>query len=182
MFNIVLENGPEIQRRLSKLGTDIEQRVVTMAMYKAWRIVLAAVKQKARALHRGQSGRNMASQLAASVEVEILRGGRYGGRLAEGVFGLVIQHEPSWPGFVTYGKGAKSSLKTKRVSGGKRYYIPAAIEYGHAFPGRGRGGRKGAPKDVAARAYMKPAFEATKDRVIAVITQEIHHGLEIYGR
>lgn len=46
------------------------------------------------------------------------------------------------------------------TSDNKRYYIPNAIEYGHAFAGRGGG--SSAPKDVAPRPFMRPAYEAKR--------------------
>jgi dienelactone hydrolase len=45
------------------------------------------------------------------------------------------------------------------TQGGQRYYIPAAIEFGHADPGKGGSGSK----DVPAIPYARQAYETTKN-------------------
>lgn len=62
----------------------------------------------------------------------------------------------------------------------KRHYIPAAIEYGHAFPGRGGG--KNAPKDVPANPFASSAFEANKDRTYRRTRQQIWERMQAFIR
>ncbi|MCP4567637.1 MAG: hypothetical protein GY841_08665 [FCB group bacterium] len=58
---------------------------------------------------------------------------------------------------------------------GKRYYIPFAIEYGHAYPGRGGGSSP--PKDVAPVPFMRKAYDSQKrpavDKIIDTLWQEV---------
>jgi hypothetical protein len=96
----------------------------------------------------------------------------------------------SYAGDVYYVKGARSQLKwssnieTKKTSyrPGReegRYYIPVAIEYGHAFPGRGRasGGGKHPPKDVAAKPFLRPALDVTLPAAPKIFERHLVHAI-----
>ena len=88
--------------------------------------------------------------------------------------------------FIYYTKGSAFDLQTKKLikSSGKRYFIPSAIEYGHAFPGRG-GGRN-APKDVKPRPFMRPVYENNRlkiaQRTLDLLREGIHKYIENYAK
>ena len=65
--------------------------------------------------------------------------------------------------------GAKTIIKPVEefvhiTKEGQRYYIPYAVEYGHAFPGRG--GKKNSPKDVKPMPFMRKAYEENKQQAV----------------
>jgi hypothetical protein len=67
---------------------------------------------------------------------------------------------------VYFTKGTAFDIATKKMikttkHPSKRYFIPSAIEYGHAFPGKG--GKKGGLKDVPAKPFARPAYEANRE-------------------
>lgn len=142
---------------MAKFERKFAQDILKQAMRRGFATTLAMAKANAATFVGG----NIGNRLAASLQIRVMPA-KFRKR---GEWGLVIQHKAGTPGFV---------YTTKKTS--VRYYIPAAIEYGHAFPGRG--GRKGAPKDVAPIRYMKPAFESTKNQAIATVTGEIKKGIE----
>lgn len=59
-----------------------------------------------------------------------------------------------------------------------RFYIPFAIEYGHAFPGRGRG--RNAPKDVPANPFMAEAYERNRYRASNLALSKLWNKLETH--
>jgi hypothetical protein len=74
---------------------------------------------------------------------------------------------------------------------GTRYYIPFAIEYGHAFPGRGSGvymakgmsekrakQKASGNKDVAPIQFMRKAFEANRKKAVDVLRDKVLRHLE----
>jgi HK97 gp10 family phage protein len=60
---------------------------------------------------------------------------------------------------------------------GRDAYYASWVEFGH----RGRVGSKvaGPPKWVAARPFMRPAFEATKDQALAAILDKLAEQLDV---
>jgi hypothetical protein len=59
---------------------------------------------------------------------------------------------------------------------GRRYFVPAAIEYGHARAGRG--GKKNAPKDVAAIPFMRTASDMNLKKGEKIFAREAKRGIE----
>ena len=166
MIHVAIEGGKEIERRLAGLERKVAQQIVKKAARTAFKPTLAAARANALSLVGGRMGARIAKALKIyTMDRRFLRRGEWG---------LTIR-EKSSEGLLYYTKGSMSSLVTRRTTG-RRYHIPTAIEYGHAFPGRG--GRKNAPKDVAPRRFMKPAFDSTKERASRVAANEIKRGIE----
>jgi len=133
-----LMGAKEIQRVLDNLTNKEVAKAARTACREAQKVImLPEYKGKARAMVGGRMG----SQIAAALKVramKVMRQGHYGVK--------ILLDEPEE--FVYH------------TADGKRYFIPSAIEYGHAFPGRG-GGRN-APKHVAANPFARTAFENKK--------------------
>jgi len=86
---------------------------------------------------------------------------------------LLVMTKPDVPEFVGYSKGSASSIKSKKLVSGTRYYIPAAIEFGHAFPGRGGSGAK----DIAPIPFMRSAADAKEDESRRLFIYRINQGI-----
>ena len=80
--------------------------------------------------------------------------------------------------FVYFTKGSSSDLDRKKFNkdSGKRYFIPTAIEYGHAYPGRG--GKKKAPKDVQPKPFMRPVYEKHRLGIAQRTMELMRQGIE----
>jgi hypothetical protein len=115
-------------------------------------VMLPAYKKYAKIMVGGKMGALIAENLIVRAMTKMKRG-NYGYKVALpedlGVF---------------FTEGSSFDINTKKQLSGKRYYIPAAIEYGHAFPGRG--GKKNSPKDVPASPFAKTAYEANSESII----------------
>ena len=83
-------------------------------------------------------------------------------RQKKGQYGMLVRIRPGVDEFVVVSKS------------GRRGYIPAAIEYGHAFPYRGG---KGAAKDVAARPFMRPALDVTLPNAPKIFKRHLVHAI-----
>ncbi|HUX17238.1 MAG TPA: hypothetical protein VMW52_12250, partial [Phycisphaerae bacterium] len=57
---------------------------------------------------------------------------------------------------------------TGKLVSGARHYIPNAIEYGHAKRGGGT---------VAARSYLRTAFDATKNQALQTVNTVLDNGI-----
>lgn len=144
----------KIEKGLMNIEKKLAVKIVRTALRDAAKVFRQAQKANARSIVGGQTGQKIARNII--IRKAKLRAKRY-------VYGIDSFINPKETSFV----GVTGS--------NKRYYIPSAIEYGHAFPGRG-GGRN-PPKDVPAMPYMRPAFETQKDLAEATfrrhITQEL---------
>ena len=167
-FSVQITGAKEIEAKLLSLERKFARTIVKDALREGANHLMKAMKGRARTIGKGQTG--MGKRIANALAVRVWR------RQYRGVYGLGIRLKRD-PAFVGYAQGSASSLKSKKLVQGRRYFIPTAIEYGHAFPGRG--GRKGAPKDVPARPFARPAIDAEKGPVERIINRRLLDGL--YG-
>ena len=137
-------------------------------------ITLPALKASALRISRVDGG-GMGAKISNAMKVRAmtkLNRGSYGSKC------LIEETED----FIYYTKGSAFDLQTKKLikGSGKRYFIPAAIEYGHAFPGRG-GGRN-APKDVKPQPFLRPVYESNRlkiaQRTLDLLREGIHKYVE----
>ena len=158
MIQMKIENARAVQDALNAFEKKISKKIVRQGVRAAWKPLLDRAKANARANVGGSEGGKIAKALKLRA-FKKQKPGQYGMHVSMSFYG----------GDVYYITGAHSQLKwssdieTKKTSykPGRevgRYYIPSAIEYGHAFPGRGGG--KSAPKDVAAMPFLRPAADA----------------------
>jgi len=154
MISMTLEGGKELEAKLIGLERKVAKKIVRSAVRAGSKPILAAAKSNAQSVVGGTMGGVISRVLQVRAPKEQERG-RYAVR---------IQH------------GQKADDVLIQISAsGKRAYIPNAIEYGHAAPGRGG---KGAPKDVPALPYMRPAFDSTKGRAERALSAELIGGIE----
>jgi len=144
-----IENAQEVQDALNAFERKISQKIVKQATKAAWTPLLKQIKKNARALDQGKTeqkkSKRMGHRIAVAMVLQPFR------KQKSGSYGMKIWIDPK-----VAGQFVEESTRT-----GNRNYIPAAIEYGHAFPGRGQGPGGNAPKDVAAKPFMRPALDAT---------------------
>jgi len=155
MISMILEGGKELEAKLIGLERKVAKKIVRSAVRAGSKPILAAAKSNAQSVVGGTMG----GVISRVLQVRAMKKQR------RGQYAVRIQH------------GEKADDVLIQVSAsGKRAYIPNAIEYGHAAPGRG--GVKGAPKDVPALPYMRPAFDSTKGRAERALSAELIGGIE----
>jgi len=148
MIQIKIENARAVQNALNAFENKIAKKVVRQAVRAAWKPLLDRAKENARA----NVGGRMGALIARSLQLRAFR------RQKKGQYGMLVRLRPGIDEFVVISKS------------GKRAYLPAAIEYGHAFPYRGG---KGAAKDVAAIPFMRPALDVTLPNAPAIFESHL---------
>ncbi len=146
---------------LAKLFTRLTKTELAKAARKATREANKQVTLPAAVRGASAIGGEMGGLIAQSLTVRSMT------KLKKGHYGTKVIIKPS-DQFVYYSQT------------GKRYFIPTAIEYGHAFPGRG--GIPYAPKDVAPRPFMRSAYEAKRRAASAVAMELLRKNIEAYVR
>lgn len=162
MISMKIENAQAIQNALNKFENKIAKKIVRDGLKKSFKPVLKRIKVNARALDTGRKKGKKASQrighrIATALKMQPFR------KQKKGSYGLKIWI-PS--------KNAEQFIEISERTG-HRNYIPMAIEYGHAFPGRGLGGGRGAPKDVPAKSFMRKELDYARTEPINKFRQEI---------
>lgn len=156
LFNIQVSGAKEFTAMLDRLERKTVNKIAKDICRKSMQPMLAAAQANAANLGQGRMSQLMSKKLKVyNIKKRNLRRGHFGAK---------ISFQSKVPEFIGMQMNAFSNIKTRKTFG-RRYYIPHAIEYGHAFPGRGGG--KGAPKDVAARPFIRPAFDSKKEAVAA---------------
>lgn len=172
MIEMTLAGVKEVEAKLVGLERKVAKKLVRTALRAAAKPIQLAAKSNA----IGVVGGKMGGLLAGNLQVRAFKKQR------PGQYGLYVGLKPDVDEFVSRGQGY-GELRTKEVRslGGQfsRAYIPNAIEYGHAFPGRGG---KNAPKDVPAMPYMRPAMDSKKDESARVFWQILWSSIERTAR
>jgi len=150
MISIQLENGPELQRQLDKLEKKVAKKIIRKAVRAGQKPVLAKAKENAWNMVGGMMGRLIAKNTAIRIPKKKRRGG----------YTLSVRQKPGIPEFI------------HNTKNGVRYYIPAAIEFGHAAPGD-----KGGAKHVAAVPFMRDAAKLQKSQSEIIVKREILQGI-----
>ncbi|HUV67479.1 MAG TPA: HK97 gp10 family phage protein [Sedimentisphaerales bacterium] len=161
-----------LERKLNKLPAKVGKTVVRKALRQGAKPVQAAAKANAASLVGGTIG----SQIAKSIGTRA-KSAKW--RRKYGAYGIFVGVDPSNKhehDFVYFTGGSAFSTKTRKQVVGRRHYIPNAIEYGHAFPGRGGG--KNPPKDVAAVGYMRKAYHSQGSGATQIVIREMKVGVE----
>jgi hypothetical protein len=150
-----LTGDKEVIEALEKLGKDVENQIAQEVCAAAMEPMLKAAEINAASLGSNIDVNNidMSDLISNNLEIKKFKNKK------AGQYGAQVRTKPKVAVF---------------VSG--KYYIPFAIEYGHAFPGRGGG--KNAAKDVAAVPFMRPAFDSTKEQCLALAEVELKKKIE----
>lgn len=108
------------------------------------------------------------------------------GDLARGVISQITWDKNASKAFA--GAGMDKGMNDKFVvttKHGARYYIPAAVEYGHRAPGAAmsiektkRGKRKKSKKVVKAHPFMRPAYKSNRQRVVVIVENHIRRAIQ----
>jgi hypothetical protein len=160
---IWIDGDKQVKDTLEALGKQVTKRLAGKAAKETMnQEPLQAAKQNARSMVGGKMGDLLSRFLTVRV---------WGKR---GKKGASVQiDETANDIFVEYSSGSSSDINTKKTSG-KRYYIPYAIEYGHAFPYKGGSGNK----DVKPIPFMRTAFESSKGGIIGGFKKRIVDEIE----
>ena len=147
-------------KEISSLLKTIERKESAKIARKSTResnkeIIAPALKQSAVNMVGGRLGGLIANAVAVRAMTKMRRG-NYGSKVILKDTDALVYH----------------------TKDGHRFYIPSAIEYGHAFPGRGRG--KNPPKDVAANPFARTVYEANAMRTIHTTTKKMWKKLGIF--
>jgi hypothetical protein len=139
------EGFKRFDKKLLDMDRKIAKKVVRQSVRASQKIILGQVRSNASSMVGGTMG-NLISKLTTIRAPKKQRKGSYM---------LIVRQRPDSSEFIYY---------TKSIVGGRaagtRYYIPAAIEYGHGFPGRS------GTKDVAPIPFTRIAFEQKKNAAI----------------
>jgi hypothetical protein len=177
-IELQIKGAAEIAAKLQQIEKKMSQKIIRSACREGSKVIEGQVKNNIRSMVGGEMGRRMVNAL----------GVRAWKRQRPGGYGVGIRFLPEKDdlrrkrpvgvaAFTVYTMGSASSIKShKLIAGSRTYYIPTAIEYGHAFPGRG--GKKGAPKDVAAIPYFRQAFDSEKNNAERAMREVILVGIE----
>jgi hypothetical protein len=143
MITIELEGALELEKKLAALQIKMARKIRARAVKAGARITLARAKAIAPVIIGGRMG----DIIARALQIRTMK------KPPRGAYGVRVQHSAD----------ANDEL-VHITRDGRRYYIPNAIEHGHAAPGRGGAGRGAAPKDVPPNPYMRPALAQTAHR------------------
>lgn len=146
-FSLRITGLKEIDRKLISLGKKAAGKIVRPALRSSAKFMQKAEKSSVKSLVGGQMG----ALIARNIIIRALKKRR-------GTSAVRTLINPKADGLLHFSRGSSSDIGTKKQSTGKRYYIPSAIEYGHAYPGRGGGGSP--PKDVPPKPAFRRAFDA----------------------
>lgn len=166
-IQIKLQNARAIQNALNAFEKKIAKKVVRQGVRAAWKPLLDRSKENAQSMVGG----NMGKLIAKNLKLRVFN------KKKKGQYGMHVSIS-SFDGDVYYVKGAHTKINVETGERGKevgRYYIPSSIEHGHAFPGRGGG--KGAPKDVAARPFMRKALDVTLPNAPKIFEKYLVHAI-----
>ena len=143
--NVLLQGSAELQSALAALPVKISRQVVRTGVRKGTQLVRDAQRRAAKSVVGGRMGNLLAKHIVTHVPKR---------RLGEYTISVMFR------------KGVDEFVHVTKA--GVRYYIPHAIEFGHALPGHGHGGGGGAPapKDVAAMPFMRPAAQQNRQRAM----------------
>jgi hypothetical protein len=126
----------------------------------------AVVRKEGRKNARTVVGGNMGALLAKNIVSQVYKKQR------SGSYARWIGMRPDVDEFVSPTKGSVF-INNVQVTG-RRNYIPAAIEYGHAAPGQGGTG----VKIVPAMSFLRAAVDTHGKEARRVTLQEIKRGIE----
>ena len=172
-ITLTLEGGEKLNMKLQQIELKVRKKIRGDAVRAGAKLVLETAKSNA----AGRVGGHMGEVISKSLQLKV------GKAKAPSHYFVRVQHNPKDNNeFVGYSMGSASLLggtnakgrSTRgKLVGGKRHYIPNAIEYGHAGPGNA-----GGPKTVAPISYLRPAFDSNVGRAESLIRMKLFDGIE----
>ena len=177
MAQFQVTGAKELERKFRQMPAKLAKKGVRTAVRAGTKHIAAAVRGEARRQVGGSMGALIARQLKVRRPKKMRRGG-YG-------LNAILMPDDK---FIFYTKGSRSSLKTaKFVQGsGARYFIPFAIEFGHAAPystkaatggymktHTGRGKRITGAKVVPPRPFFRDGWHSSKMAARHIVETEL---------
>jgi HK97 gp10 family phage protein len=181
-FAIQIEGAAEIIAKLQQIEKKMSQKILRSACREGAKVIESQVRANLKSMSSKSKGATqMRSRMIKALGIRAWKRQRSGG------YGVMIRFLPEKDdlrrkrpigveAFTGYTMGSASSIKSKKLVQGSTYYIPTAIEYGHAFPGRG--GKEGSPKDVPAKSFFRKAFDSEKNNAERTMREVILAGIE----
>jgi HK97 gp10 family phage protein len=159
-FSITLTGGAELEKKLKELEPKVAKKLLRQTLRDGQKCIASKIKSNAKSTVQGEMGQLISKNVIVRAAKKQKKGSyRYLSMLRGGINDFIHV--------------------TKK---GVRYYIPSAIEYGHALPYRSSGSKKSnknnTVKDVPAMPFMRPAFDSTKDNVVKIIEKGIRTAVE----
>jgi len=184
MIQMQIKNAQLIQNALNAFSKKISQKVVKQGVKAAWTPLLKRAKTNARNLSSSKrkgtkKSTRIGNRIAKALVLKPFR------KQKPGQYGMKVLIDSDKAGqFYSFSMGANtqlrwsSNIETRRVQRkiGKttgQYFIPVAIEYGHAFPGKGGSGSK----DVAGKPFMRPALDVTLPNAPKIFERHLVHAI-----
>ncbi len=149
---VKIQNAKAVQNALDAFEKKVAKKIVRQGVRACWKPLLDRAKANARA----RVGGKMGALIARKLQLRAFR------KQKRGQYGMYVRIRPGVDEFVHVSKS------------GKRAYIPAAIEYGHAGPHRGG---EGATKDVPAVPYMRPALDVTLPNALKIFQEHLEQAI-----
>ena len=154
MIALDLRGSKGLERKLNSLDRKVSRKVVRAAVRDAQKITLKAAKENA----AGMVGGEMGAKLKKALNIRAFK------KRKKGSYGMKIGLKLN-DAFIHHSIG--------KQAGGNRYFIPFAIEYGHAAPGAGGSGAK----DVPAIPFMRNAADRTAKQKRDFFTRRVWTGI-----
>lgn len=151
---VKMRNADAVKNALDEFTTRTANKIVKEAVEASWTPFLKRAIETARWAVGGIMGKTIAN----SLELKPFK------KQHRGSYGMHVALKPDVEEFVHITKD------------GKRYYIPSAIEYGHAFPYRG--GKRNSPKDVPAFPFMRSSLDETLPDAPRIFEETLEKGLK----
>lgn len=155
---MTLEGGKETERKLKALERKVAKKIVRKGVREGLKPTHKAAKSNAKSMVGGEMGALLKKNI-------ILRRFK---KQRRGSYAMAVRIKSE-------SEGAPQEFVHK-TKDGERYYIPAAIEFGHAAPGRGGG--KNPPKDMPAIPFMRNASDANLKKGVGIFSQVVGKEIE----
>lgn len=146
MAGVKLQGFDGLEKTLLGLERKIGKKIVRSATRKAAKPALIQARQNARSMVGG----NMGALISKNIQVKGFK------KQKKGQFGITVKLKAGISEFIHVGVD------------GTRYYIPAAIEYGHA--------------NAMAIPFMRRASDMTKNKRVAILGKELKQGIETLAK
>ncbi len=170
-----LVGGKELERKLQGLPKKVAKKVVRKSLRKGAKPIQVAAKANA----KSDVGGEMGAKIARAIKIRAQK------KQTKGSFGINV---------LILSKNDDDFIHITKS--GVRYFIPAAIEYGHAAPGesaavlssfggkRGKRAREiiGGLKTIPANPFMRRAFESHRNRAVQVTMREMWEGIKFAAK
>jgi len=138
----------ELERKLTSLASNVQKRVVRKAVRAAREPVLRTAKTNASAIVGGSFGALLSRNIVLRAKKKQQRG----------TYSVEVRTRSESEG------APPEFIHTTKSS--RKYYIPAALEYGH-----------GSNKEQAARPFMRPAAKSTEADSRRILERELAGGI-----